>query len=171
MKTNPDWPVLITIITWNFYFQPRSVGILHLKGRYSAGSESHSTCCSHCYIAWCPLTTGIVASLCLLSRDAECVMHRPNRSRYLNAVKAILTLWNMFTINMRTSFKLKLFIWPQWAYEAHWNGDSDCYGSYGTSARLYYTCDCLMPGICSLTRPIAMVQLMSFRAEIHTVMW
>ena len=39
-----------------------------------------------------------------------------------------------------------------------------------TRTGLRYTRDYLMPGICSLIKPVAMQKYMSFRAKIHTVM-
>ena len=60
--TNPDRSVLITIITWHFQYHPVNVSNLHVKRCICARSESRFTRSSHCYITWCPLTTGIVAS-------------------------------------------------------------------------------------------------------------
>ena len=36
-------------------------------------------------------------------------------------VKAILTQWNKFTMNLCTLLKVMLFIWPHLANESHWN--------------------------------------------------
>ena len=71
--TNRDRSVLITIITWHFQFRPVNVSILHLKDDYHARSESRFACYAHCYVTWCPLTTGIVASQCPSARDAVLV--------------------------------------------------------------------------------------------------
>ena len=38
-----------------------NVSILHLKYEYGARSESRFAYYSHCYVTWCPLTTGSVA--------------------------------------------------------------------------------------------------------------
>ena len=73
VTTKPDRSVLITIITWHFQFRPVNVSILHLKDDYRARSESRFVCYSHCYVTWCPLTTGIVASQCPSARDAVLV--------------------------------------------------------------------------------------------------
>ena len=70
VTTNPDRSVLITIITWHFQFRPVNVSILHLKDDYRARCESRFACYSHCYVTWCPLPTGIVASQCPSARDA-----------------------------------------------------------------------------------------------------
>ena len=75
VTTNPDRSVLITIITWHFQFLPVNVSILHLKYEYHARSESRFACYSHCYVTWCPLTKGIVASQFPLSRDTALVTH------------------------------------------------------------------------------------------------
>ena len=83
MTTKPDRSVLITIITWHFQFRPVNGSILHLKYDYRARSESRSACYSHCYVTWCPLTTGIVASQCPSARDAVLV------TRYLTISTAI----------------------------------------------------------------------------------
>ena len=82
--------VLITIITWHFQFRPVNVSILHLKYEYRARSESRFACYSHCYVTWCPLTTGIVASQFPSSRDAVLV------TRYLTPfISACLkSRWN-----------------------------------------------------------------------------
>ena len=80
VTTNPDRSVLITIITWHFQFRPVNVSILHLKYDYRARSESRFACCSHCYVTWYPLTTGIVASQCPSARDAVLV------TRYLTPI-------------------------------------------------------------------------------------
>ena len=47
---------------------------------------------SHCYVTWCPLTTGIVASQCPLARDAALVTHHLTSliSTFLNPLKIIL---------------------------------------------------------------------------------
>ena len=73
VTTKPDRSVLITIITWHFQFRPVNFSILHLKYDYRARSESRFACYSHCYVTWCPLTTGIVASQCPSARDAVLV--------------------------------------------------------------------------------------------------
>ena len=73
VTTNPDSSVSISIITWHFQFHPVNVSILHLKYEYRAWSESRFACYSHCYVTWCPLTTGIVASQFPSSRDAALV--------------------------------------------------------------------------------------------------
>ena len=77
VTTNPDRSVLITIITWHFQLHIVNVSILQLKYEYGARSESRFACYSHCYITWCPLTTGIVDPQCPSARDAVLV------SRYL----------------------------------------------------------------------------------------
>ena len=87
VTTNPDRSVLITIITWHFQFRPVNVSILHLKDDYRARSESRFACYAHCYVTWCPLTTGIVASQCPSARDAVLVMRylTPFTSACLNS--------------------------------------------------------------------------------------
>ena len=89
VTTNLDRLVLIPTITWHFSFQPVNVRIVNLKGEYDIGSESRFTCPSHCYIMWCPLTTGIVASQFPSSRDTVLVtcFLKPLASAFLNAVK------------------------------------------------------------------------------------
>ena len=62
--------VLITIIRWHFQFHLVNVSILHSKYEHGAGSGGRFLCYSHCYVKWCPLPTGIVASQCLSARDA-----------------------------------------------------------------------------------------------------
>ena len=88
VTTNPDRSVLITIITWHFHFRPMNVSILHLKDDCRARSESRFACYSHCYVTWCPLATGIVASQCPSARDAVLV------TRYLTSL--ISTCLNSF---------------------------------------------------------------------------
>ena len=90
--TNPDRSVLIPIITWHFQFRPVNVSILHLKYEYCARSESRFACYPHCYVMWCPLTTGIVASQFPSSRDAALVTRylTPFISAYLNLLKRFL---------------------------------------------------------------------------------
>ena len=77
VTTNPSRSVLITIITWHFQFRPMNVSILHLKDDYRARSESRFACYAHCYVTWCPLTTGIVASQWPSARDAVLVTRYP----------------------------------------------------------------------------------------------
>ena len=77
VPTKPNRLFLMTIISWYFQLQPLNVGILCLKDKFGAWNESHFACCSHCYVTWCSLTTGIVASQCLLSRDAVLVTCYP----------------------------------------------------------------------------------------------
>ena len=59
---NPDYNMTFSISTLN-------VSILKQKGEYGTQSESRFTCCSHCYVMWCSLTMGIVASQFSSSRD------------------------------------------------------------------------------------------------------
>ena len=59
---------------------PVNVNILHSKYEYGAWSESRFTYYSHCYVTWCPLTTGIVASQCPSADDASFV------TRYLTSL-------------------------------------------------------------------------------------
>ena len=89
--TNPDRSVLITIIARHFQFHPVNVSNLHVKGAYVLEAiESHFTRFSHCYVTWCPLTTGIVASQYPSSRDAVLVRRCPTPliSACLKTVKA-----------------------------------------------------------------------------------
>ena len=90
--TNPDRSVLIPTITWHFQFRPVNVSILHLKYEYRARSESRFACYPHCYVTWCPLTTGIVASQFPSSRDAALVTRylTPFISACLNSLKRFL---------------------------------------------------------------------------------
>ena len=44
------------------------VMILHVKYKYAARSEIHFACYCRCYVTWCHLTAGIVASHCPSSR-------------------------------------------------------------------------------------------------------
>ena len=73
VTTNLDRSVLIRIITWHLQFRPVNVSILHLKDDYRARSEGRFACYSHCYVTWCPLMTGIVASQCPSAWDAVLV--------------------------------------------------------------------------------------------------
>ena len=72
-KDNDLFIIPVTLYSWHFQFHSVNVSILHLKYEYRARSESHFACYSHCYITWCPLTTGIVASQFPSSRDAALV--------------------------------------------------------------------------------------------------
>ena len=93
VTTNPNRSVLITIITWHFQFYPVNFSILHLNYEHRARSESRFACYSHCYVTWCPLTTGIVASQFPPSRDAALVTRylRPFISASLNSLKRFQT--------------------------------------------------------------------------------
>ena len=62
-----------------FSISPVNVSILRSKYEFRARSESRFACYYHCYVTWCPLTTGIVASQYPSSRDAAIV------TRYLSA--------------------------------------------------------------------------------------
>ena len=62
VTTNPGGSVLIAFISCYFQFRPVNVSILYLRCQYHARSESRFACLSHCYVSWCPLTTGIVTS-------------------------------------------------------------------------------------------------------------
>ena len=92
VTTNPDRSVLITIITWHFQFHLVNVSILCLKYEYGAWGESRFACYSHCYVIWCPLMTGIVASQCTSASDAvlmTCFL-TPLTSACLKPLKRIL---------------------------------------------------------------------------------
>ena len=104
VTTNPDRSVLITIITWHFQFRPVNVSILYLKDDYRARSESRFACYSHCYVTWCPLTTGIVASQCPSARDAvlETRYITPFISTCLNSFLRFLPQENIFTKDLLT---------------------------------------------------------------------
>ena len=72
-----------------FKSHPMNVSILHLKCENGVRSKNCFACYSHCYVAWRPLTTGIISSQCPSSRDAVFVTShlRPLISACLNAVK------------------------------------------------------------------------------------
>ena len=57
LTTNPDRPVLITIITWLRWFHPVNARMLHLNYEYGARGVSRFACNSCCCVTWCPLTT------------------------------------------------------------------------------------------------------------------
>ena len=71
-------------------------------------SESRFTRYSHCYITWCPITTGIVASQYPSSRHAVLARRclTPSILACLNTVKATLPQQNKFTTNLRTWMKV-----------------------------------------------------------------
>ena len=104
MTTNSDWSVLITIITSHFQVHPVNASILCLKYEYCARSESRFACYSHCYVTWCPLTTGIVTSQFPPSRDAALVTRYflPFISACFNSLKRFLPQQNIFTKNRQT---------------------------------------------------------------------
>ena len=49
---------------------PGDVNIPQLRDEYGVRSENQFACWSHCYVTWCPFTTGIIVSHCPSSRDA-----------------------------------------------------------------------------------------------------
>ena len=127
---------MIYYFAFFFLFQPMHTSILHLKGEHSVRSEGRSTRYSYCYVTWWPLTTEIVALTMPVAKGCGARDALPEtwvflRSGCLNAVKAILTQWNKFTINLRTSLKAILLIWAQWAKESHWNGASAWHSWHG----------------------------------------
>ena len=89
---------------WYFQFHPVNVSILHLKDDYRAQSESRFACYSHCYVTWCPLTTGIVASQCPSARDAvlETRYITPFISTCLNSFLRFIPQENIFTKDLLT---------------------------------------------------------------------
>ena len=104
VTTNPRRSVLILIITGHFQFHPVNVSILHLKYEHSARRESHFACYPHCYVTWCPFSTGIVGSQFPSSRDAALMTHylRPFISACLNSLKRFLPQQNIYTNNLQT---------------------------------------------------------------------
>ena len=78
------------------------------KKRIYARCESRFTRSPHCYVTWCPLTTGIVASQYPSPRDAVLVRRcvTPLISACLNTAKVILPQQNIFTTNVRTWMKV-----------------------------------------------------------------
>ena len=102
VTTNPDRSVLITIITWHFQFHLVNVSNFQLKYEYRARSESRFACYSNCFVTWCPLTTGIVASQYLSSRGAVLVTRylTPLISTSLYPLKRIIPKQNIFTMNL-----------------------------------------------------------------------
>ena len=63
------WHILISIITWHFQFHLVNVSILHLKYKYMLEVKAVLRATT-IVTSRCPLMTGIVASQCLLARDA-----------------------------------------------------------------------------------------------------
>ena len=108
----PDKSILITTITWQFQFHLVNVSIRHLRYEYRARSESRFACCSHCYITWCPLTTGSVVSQCPSSKDVSPVnvASHPLISASSNPLKRIPPQWNIFTMNLQTYLKVAMLI-------------------------------------------------------------
>ena len=94
VTTNPDRSVLIMIERWHFPDHLVTISNIHLKHEYDARSKSRFACYLHCYVTWCPWTTGIVASQCPSSRGAALV------TRYLiHLISACLNpLKNYITI-------------------------------------------------------------------------
>ena len=172
MTTNPDRSVLIPIITGHFSFQPVNVSILNLKDEYGTRSDARFTRFSHCYVTWCPLTTGIVISL-PSSRDAVFVtsFFKPLTSACLNAAKQFFH--NMIYIY---SESVNLIDNCNVALESTnlWNHPKTVpvigMESMVTRARLCYTWVYLPPGTYSLIKPDAMAKLISFPTKIITVM-
>ena len=118
---------------WHFSFQPLNVSILNLKGKYGTWSESRFTCSSFCYIMWCPLTTGIVASQFPSSRDAVLVMCflKPLASTFLNVVKQFYhhqTFWQWIC---KLNRQLWCCFWHQRLMESPKNCASDWPWEYG----------------------------------------
>ena len=149
-----------------------NVRIVNLKGEYDTGSESRFICPSHCYVMWCPLTTGIVASQFPSSRDAVLVtcFLKPLASAFLNAVKQFYqhqTFSNEFA-NLIDNCGVAFDTNDQWNH-------SKAVPVIGleimlTCACLRYIWDYLQPGICSLIKPIPVAKCISFSTKITTVM-
>ena len=101
---------------------------------------------------------GIVASQYLSSRDAALVEHcfTPLISTWLNQMKINESANTVCNVAFHTS--------------DCWNLKVIGIEGMVTRARLRYTQDYLMPGICSLIKPIAMEKSMPFPTKIHRVM-
>ena len=153
-----------------FSISPENVIILHLKYKFCSRSERRFACYSHCYVTWCPLTTGIVTSQHPSSRDAALVTLYLTAliSTCLNVLKIILPQQNVFT-SLRTSLTIVMLLltplisginlkrcqWLAWSIWCH---------------ALSYTRDYFQLGICSLIKPAAMTKLISFPAKTIAVM-
>ena len=128
--TSPARSVLITIITLHFPFDFVNVNILHLNiYEYNAWSESLSVCCSLCYVTWCPLATGIVASKCSSSRDASLVTRYFHHNKiYLQWIcKVNSQLWCCLWHQWLVESPQKLCQWSAPAFVTH---EITCHGAY-----------------------------------------
>ena len=147
MTTKPDRSVLIMIIKWHYYFHCMNVSILHLKVEYGTRSKSHFTCYSHCCVTWCPIMTGSVTSQCCF-QGTLCSWHSLPHTFNIGVFKsskknstAIIHIYNEFA-NLIHSCKVASDT-NDW-----WISHKRCQWWAWRGARLRYTLDCLMPGIC-----------------------
>ena len=157
VATNPDRSVLITIMTRQFQSCPMNVSILHLKYQYLARSESRFACYSHCYVTWCPLTTGVVASQFPSSRDA--VLVTCYLTPFISPCLNFKTISTALKVIYKESANIIEGFCHQWLLEFLMKGAS-AMESIVTRAGPSCTHNYLTPGICSLIKPAAMVKLM-----------
>ena len=111
-------PHIVLNEIWYCWSRPMPVCILFLKSKYVALIERHIACYSHCYVTWCSITTGIVASQYLSSRDAQLVKRypRPHNVRRLNTSITFPLQSPFFTIYLHTSLKVMMInlTWLPW---------------------------------------------------------
>ena len=131
--TNSDRSVIIAITVKHFQFHLVNVNILHLHYEYGSTNESRFACCSHYYVTWCPLTTGIVASQCPSLGTATLVtrsLHTFNIGVF-KSVKRIVPQQNISTMKLHIKLKVVMLFLHIWVLEFLINGASDCHWEYG----------------------------------------
>ena len=172
-KSNHDRLVLITIITWHFQFHPVNVSILRLKYEFRARSKSRLLCYFNCYVTWCPLMMGIVASQYPSSR-LHCACDTLPHSFNIDVFETVKN--NSTTIEHIYNESVNFIDNCDVAFDTTdlWNQPKTVpvivMEGMVTHPRLRYTRDHLPPGICSLIKPAAMAKLISFPTKTIAVM-
>ena len=98
-----------------------------------------------------PLKNGNCRLTMPVGRSAHDPLPETSKIRMFKFGEGNSNTMKMFTMILRTSLEVQLFICPQWAYKSHWYGDSPWHGWYGAT--------------CALSLH---ARLMSFRTKIHS---
>ena len=108
LTTKPERSALVTIISWHVTLHLKNVSVVPVNGEYGVRTESRFTRFFHCYVTWCPLTTGFAASQYPSWRDAVLARcyHTPLVTACLNVVYTVLPQSNIFTTNVRIKLAL-----------------------------------------------------------------
>ena len=126
VTSKPDRSVLVPLLKWYFWCWN-----FHLKGEYGARCESNFSCYSHCYVTWCPWTTGIVASQWRLKRRCarDTLPHTYDIGMFQCSKNNSTTIKHIYDESGNSiNCQLWCCFWQKWLVESPINGGNDWHG-------------------------------------------